>query len=135
MATIRYALNCDRPPDPDVTVYYAVNGIRVTATHLIVHGDAYALAPVQRVTLDREPPHRLKPLMLMGAGVLLLVFVIGVVFLLAGVGWWMSQRSVYWVVLHTGTQRLPVHHSSDLPTVQSVVAAVTLALGASHPAA
>ncbi len=132
MATIRYSLNPDRPPDPDVTIYYAANGIQVTATQLSVCGDTYALAPVQRVSLEREPPNRLKPLLLMGAGVLLLVFLIGIVFLLAGVYWWMSQRSVYWVVLHTDTQRLPVHHSSDLVIIRAVVTALTMALNASR---
>lgn len=92
------------PTNAPEQLFYDRKGIRVTDHAVRVHSDSYPLSTIVRVEIESEKPtlsDRLKPILLIAAGILLLVLVIGIFLIIVGVKWWFSLPSYYWLIIET----------------------------------
>ncbi|KGF72681.1 hypothetical protein DO97_06535 [Neosynechococcus sphagnicola sy1] len=109
-------------------VYFDGKGVRVTASQLIVDDTVYPLSKIRGVEVEVENPNRMQPLLCIFAGVLLLIVVVGIIILVIGIRWWMSQEPVYWLVVQTETGRKRVKRSRNGQAIESMKSAVLAAI-------
>ncbi|GEM_PF-2751131 len=112
-------------------LFYDKKGIRVTAHSVTVHSDKYLLSTIVHVEIEAEKPtfgDRLKPLLLIIAGILLLILLIGIVLIIIGAKWWFSLPSYYWLVIETKSSRSRLSRFSDEKSAEELRSALTSAI-------
>jgi len=109
-------------------LFYDKKGIRVTDRAVTVHSDSYPLSKIIRVEIEAEEPtsgERLKPLLMIVAGVLLLILVIGIFLIILGAKWWFSLQPYYWVLITTQTSRSRLSRFTSAESAEELRSALT----------
>ena len=109
-------------------------GVTITNSRFIVAGQTYAMSGVTSVKGITHSPSRKGPVILLAIGVLALIagkaegLVGALVFLAAGVAWWVVQKPKYAVVLHSASGETEALTSQDGSFISKVVGALNAAI-------
>ena len=84
-------------------VFFQYEGVRVTNTRFIVDGQTFAMNNITSVKPMEKKPSRFWPILLIVLGVIPAFngTYEPLIFVAAGIAWFVSQKTVYHVMLHT----------------------------------
>ncbi|HKU24769.1 MAG TPA: DUF6232 family protein [Candidatus Sulfotelmatobacter sp.] len=108
------------------------DGVRVTSTRFIVPGQTFAMAGVTSVRSVKIEPDRKGPSVLLGVGLLILLIpilrVIGVMFLIAAILWFIVQKTTFAVGLNSASGETHAITNEDAGYIDSIVNALNEAI-------
>ena len=99
-------------------VFYDKGNIKITSSRFIVSGQTYSLSNISSVKMGREN-HNMEAFVLMLAGLLSLVFVVGIFILALAV--WLFYQKKYKVLITTSGGENDVLSMKDENTVRNIV--------------
>lgn len=107
--------------------------VTVTNARFIVYGQTYAMSGVTSVKSLEFPPSRKGPIILIVIGIISMLagkgaILVGILFLAAGIGWWLLQKSKYSVALSSASGEVQALTSKDGDFVFRVVNALNEAI-------
>ncbi len=104
------------------------SGVMVTSSRFIVPGETYVMSGVASVKTLKHSPSIKVPLILIAIGVIAGVAgkeaIIGGIFLIAGIAWWILQKPKYTVVLSSASGEVEALTSKDNNFISRVVEAL-----------
>lgn len=114
----------------DETTFFEYEGVRVTNTRFIVDGQTFAMNNITSVKPLEQNPNRLLPGLLIIIGVLPAINGAygGLVLSLIGGAWWIMQKTVYHVMLHTAGGETSALKTFQKEYLQRVVTALNNAI-------
>lgn len=109
------------------------NGVQVTNARFVTPGQTYAMSGVTAVKSIQKNPSRVGPIVLIVIGVLMLfggqdVLMGALVFLAAGIIWWISKKPEYIVLLSSASGETQALNSKDKAFIDKVVKALNEAI-------
>ncbi len=110
-------------------VFLNDQGVRVTNTRFILPKQTFAMSGITSVQAHEEKPSKVAPMVLIVGGTLAAVnggagAAVGIPILIAGVIWWVLQKTTYLVLLHTASGEAKALSSHDEAWISRVVHAI-----------
>lgn len=110
--------------------FLSEGNVKVTTTRFIVPSQTYAMSGITSVKNSHEPPVRIYPIVCGLIGLLCLAGapVIGMIFIVLAIVWWIGQRTTYHVVLTTASGEAKALSSTDGQYISNVIDALNNAI-------
>ncbi|MGH8647105.1 MAG: DUF6232 family protein [Gammaproteobacteria bacterium] len=108
-------------------------GVSITNSRFMVAGQTYAMSGITSVKAVTHNPSRKGPIILVAIGLVAMLagkeaIIGGLLFLAAGVAWWVLQKPKYVVVLHSASGEAEALTSKDGGFISKVVNALNQAI-------
>jgi hypothetical protein len=109
-------------------VFFDDGDVRVTNARFIVNGQTYAMNGVTSVKQAVQHPSRVWPVLFGLVGLMLLIaggsMGWGIIFLVVALLWWLGQKAVWIVVLHSASGEVRALTSHNRDYIHSVITAL-----------
>lgn len=121
----------------DKKVFFNQDGVTVSKTRFIVHGQLYEINKISLLTYKKLKPKRWFAMICIAIGMLLVLdegdfFAFGGCFILLGIVAWVATKPRYAVILKMPEGEVQALVSSDQPHVERVIQALDASRGMSH---
>jgi hypothetical protein len=114
---------------PTETTFLDEQGITVTNSRFVAGGRTFAMSGITSVHTTRTDPSRKGPIILIVLGLIFLAaYGIGLLGIIGGVLWWMSQKPEFSIVLSSASGQVQAYTSQDSDFISRIVGAVNEAI-------
>jgi len=113
----------------EANVFYDDGAVRVTRSLFEAGSTQFPIRNIASVQIFTEQPSRKGPIICMAVGVLLLgAYGLGLIGIIGGVLWWMSQKTIYYIDVHSGGAKSRAYGSPDVDAIRKIQSAINSAL-------
>jgi Family of unknown function (DUF6232) len=113
----------------DTNIFYEDGLVKVTRSMFEAGSTQFPIRNIGSVRTLTEPPSRKGPLICIGLGVLLIAaYGLGLLMIAAGIYWWISQKTLYYIIVVSGGSESRAYSSTDSTTIRKIQSAINQAL-------
>ncbi|MGK7901449.1 MAG: DUF6232 family protein [Hormoscilla sp.] len=110
------------------TDFYNNGVVRVTRTLFEVPGTQFPIRNIAAVKTRKINPDRKGPIVCIIIGVVTLAAFVGILLIIGGIWWLVSQKPTYWLIVVSGGSDLEAYASNDATQIREIQSAVNAAL-------
>lgn len=113
----------------EANVFYDDGAVRVTRSLFEAGSTQFPIRNIASVQIFTEQPNRKSPIICIAVGVLLVAANgIGLIGIIGGILWWMSQKTIYWIEVNSGGAKSRAYGSPDVDIIRKIQSAINSAL-------
>lgn len=113
----------------DANIFYDDGAVRVTRSLFEAGNTQFPIRNIASVQIFTESPNRKGPIICIVVGVLLVAANgIGLIGLIGGIFWWISQKTIYWIEVNSGGAKSRAYGSADIDIIRKIQSAINSAL-------
>lgn len=113
----------------DTNIFYEDGLVKVTRSMFEAGSTQFPIRNIGSVRTLTEQPSRKGPIICICVGVLLIAAAgLGLLLIGAGIYWWISQKTLYYIIVVSGGSESRAYSSTDSTTIRKIQSAINQAL-------